>query len=551
LKAAASGSGQARYTAIDDLGEQHVAATQVVPELQKLLSDKDPQVRWRSARALGDFGDQAQAAAAALRKLLSDNDAIVKYHAAVALGRVGDKSEDTLRVLLTAATSDDERVARAAIAALDELQPDRGQVVKVFGEMLTSDDEAVMLRALEALVERGEEATPTLIEGLKNPKTTFLACSAIEKIGPEAKGTVPALTEVIRTTKHSHLLIRALLAAASIGPDAKSAAPAITPLLEAKDDVTVPVAAAFALGSIGAKESTPALRSATEKDNPFLQMVSSWAIAKLNPDDKAAQTTAVDKLVQGLKSSDPAIRVAAAKGLQLLQAPPEVVAPALVELIKDDDPEVEMHAVDAIASLGESVVPRVTIGLKNPQLKHAAVRVLRKLGPKAAGAVQPLVEAASDADAGLRMEINLALGAIGPAAAPATEMLAKSLESSDAGERESALYALRQIGPKAGAAARPLLRKVQADDSFDSMAAAWALARIMPENEQVSVVVVRKLASGLGNPDTTVRMESASALGDMGAAAKASAASLEKAAKDDGDAAVREAAAAALKRVKS
>src|SRR5688572_26717657 len=53
VKTAVSGEGKARYTAIDDLGERHTDAAAVVPELQKLLADKDPQVRWRSARALG------------------------------------------------------------------------------------------------------------------------------------------------------------------------------------------------------------------------------------------------------------------------------------------------------------------------------------------------------------------------------------------------------------------------------------------------------------------------------------------------------------------
>jgi hypothetical protein len=256
-------------------------------------------------------------------------------------------------------------------------------------------------------------------------------------------------------------------------------------------------------------------------------------------------------LVQGLKNNDPAIRTAAAKALQKLQAPPEMVAPELVQLLHDKNPEIEAHAVDAIASLGESVVPRVIIGLQRPELREPAVRVLRKLGPKAAGAVNALIKAAEGADAEFRTEIQLALGAIGPAAAPATEMLVKSLASNDAGERESALYALRQIGPKAGAAVRPLLQKMQAGDSFDSKAAAWALARIAPDNAQVSVAVVRKLARGLSDGDEVVRLESAAALGDMDASAKAAEAVLEKAAKDDSSEAVRSTAAESLKKIRS
>lgn len=547
---AASGEGQARYTAIDDLGERHVHAAVVVPELQKMLADKDPQVRWRSARALGDYGAQAMAAAPTLRELLKDGDPIVQYHAAVTLGRVGDKSDETIHALITSATSKDGRIARAAISALRALDLDRERVLQILGEVLKSDDDAVVVHALEAIVERGAAAAPTLIAALKNPQTTYLACTAIEHIGPEAAATVPELTNVLGATKHSTLLIQALLALASIGPAAESATPKIVPLLDWKDDATVPVAAAYALGAIGAKDADAALRAAETKENPFLQMIAAWAIAKLHPEDQAALKSALDKLLGGLKSDDARIRTAAAKALQTLDAPPELVAPKLVELVNDKDPEVRANVIDAIASRGESVVPRLSKALERPEYREAAIRVLRKLGPKAAGAVDPLMKAANT-DSKLRTEIQLALGAIGPAAAPATEMLARSLASKNAGERESALYALRQIGPNAAAAVKPLMQTMQADESFDSKAAAWALARIAPGNVTVSVNVVRKLARGLNDDDETVRLESAEALGEMGPPAKSAAAVLEKTAKDDSSAAVRSAATDALEQIRS
>ncbi len=87
LQTATTGTGPTRYTAIDDLGERHQGASQVIPQLRKLLADSDAQVRWRSARAIGDFGDLAAAAAPELRKLLADKDPIVQYQAAVALGK--------------------------------------------------------------------------------------------------------------------------------------------------------------------------------------------------------------------------------------------------------------------------------------------------------------------------------------------------------------------------------------------------------------------------------------------------------------------------------
>lgn len=321
LRTATNGTGQARYAAIDDLGEQHEAAATVVPVLQKLLADDDAQVCWRSARSLADFGEEAQPAVPALRTLLGQSDPIVQYHAAVALGRIGDRSEATVHALVAVATAQDARAARVAIAALRRLKPAPEQVVAALQKALASDDKAVVVHALEAIVERGADAVPFLNEALKQPETAYVACSAIEQIGPDAAGTVPALTELLGSTKHSHLMVQTLLALASIGPAAQSASPQIIPLLEHPTDTTVPVAAAYALGSIGAADADEPLRRAMSKPNEFLQMVAAWSLAKIHPDDAQLKQQAVEKLQAGLKSDDPAIQAAAEKGLKLLESP--------------------------------------------------------------------------------------------------------------------------------------------------------------------------------------------------------------------------------------
>jgi HEAT repeat protein len=360
---------------------------------------------------------------------------------------------------------------------------------------------------------------------------------------------VPELTKLLTTTKHSHVLIQALLALASIGPQAATAEPQIDTVLKTSKDATVPVAAAYALGSIGAKDSEAALKAAAAtKDNEFLRMTATWALAKLHPEDQAAMKAAVDVLTHGLKSDKVAMRNAAAKSLQSLHAPPEMVTPALVELMKDPSPEMHANAVEAIASLGESVVPKLIKGLKNPQLRTPAVRVITKIGPKAADAVQPLIEEASNnnAEPKLKTEIYFALAAIGPAAAPATDMLVKAITSKDQGERESALFALRKIGPGAKAAVKPLVERMNADDSFDADAAAWALSRIAPNDAEVVKVVVPKLTKGLSAKDEQSRIESIEALAEIGPAAASASSALEHAAKEDSSPVVRDAAEAAL-----
>src|SRR5262249_7272952 len=158
----------------------------------------------------------------------------------------------------------------------------------------------------------------------------YLAVTAIEQIGPDAADTVPELTALLGKTKHSQLLIQTMLALASIGPKAQSAESAILPHLQSTTDDTVPVAAAYALGSIGAKDADAQLKAALAKKDPFLHMVATWALARVHPTDQQMMKDAVGDLTKGLASNDVKMRTAAAKGLQMLQPPSEMVAPALM-----------------------------------------------------------------------------------------------------------------------------------------------------------------------------------------------------------------------------
>ena len=214
---ATSGSGKDRYTAIDDLGERAADVTEVVPELEKNLSDADPQVVWRSVRALGDYGDEAVTAAPALRELLTNSDPILQLHAALALGKVGDKSEETVDALVTAVGSADGRVSRAAVAALKQLKPGPVKVAQALKKAMLAQDNAVVAQAIEAIVELGPLAVPLLNEALKDPTTAYLAAAAAEQIGPDAAGAVPELIAVLGKTKHSQLQIRVILALGHIG----------------------------------------------------------------------------------------------------------------------------------------------------------------------------------------------------------------------------------------------------------------------------------------------------------------------------------------------
>src|SRR5262249_51623715 len=220
--------------------------------------------------------------------------------------------------------------------------------------------------------------------------------------------------------------------------------------------------------------------------------------------------------------------------------PSEVLAPAVLAVASDPDPDVSANIVSAFAGLGEAAVPRAIHALQNPKARSLALRVLTKIGPKAADAVPALAELAKSADPETREQANFALAAIGPAASPVTDVLVSGISSDDKRIRESALYALRAVGPGAKAATRPLLQKMEADKSFDSMASAWALSRIAADNDKVAARVLPVLLRGLSSADEQTRLNSAEALGELGSHASKAAAELKKTAKEDKSEAVRE-----------
>ena len=383
LDQARQGQPAERYAAIDELGHRAQEATAVVPPLVKLLKDKDVQVRWRAARSLGDFAAMATSAVPALQKMLLQDEPVARLHAAAALGRIGDKSPATVDALMKQVTSDEPRVARVAIAALRTLQPGTQLVVGALAKALESNDKAVTSHAIEALVESGPAAVPLLKDALQKTSTAYVACVVISEIGPDAADTVPELTELLAKTTHSKLRIEALLALAKIGPPAKPAAATVLPLLDYQGDVTLPVAAAFVLGSIGATDAVDQLQAAAaEQDKPFLSMVATWSLARLNQSSEADLKRAVDRLTHGLGSNDPMIRAAAAECLRLLEPPSEMVAPQLLKIANDADPSVRANVQAALASLGPQVVPQAVAALDKPEFRELAIQVLLPAGTR-------------------------------------------------------------------------------------------------------------------------------------------------------------------------
>ena len=207
------------------------------------------------------------------------------------------------------------------------------------------------------------------------------------------------------------------------------------------------------------------------------------------------------------------------------------------------------NVIEAVASLGPRVVPRIAKDLKDQPFRDKAVEVLARLGPGAKAAVPELIEALKVEEAEFRDQVAFTLAMIGPDASPAVPALIQSLSDENPDVCYTACYALGKIGPAAKAALAALMANLNSDDSFLRLASVWAMLRIQPQDKGVAQRAIPLLIEGLEMQDRElVRVECAAALGDIGSRARSAVPALSKALQDPSEA-VRSAAAEALQKI--
>jgi len=524
----------------------HAAEPCGVSALTKALASADESARLEAIDRLVLMGSEAASAVPSLADLLKDKSAAVRAHAAEALGSIGAPAKPAVPALASLITDADEGVRREAVEAIGNIRPGPEVMVPLLAKVLEGSDEAVVLRALNALAEMGEKVVPFLVKALKNEKTAYWACLVVSEIGPDAKAAVTGLTELARSGQPD-VQREAIIALAEIGA---ASAPAVPTLAKALDDKVVGIAATYALGRIGRipDEVETKIEKNAKSSDAILSTVSMWALARLHPDNKALLRRAVELLAEGLKSQNARHRAAAARALIDLDPDPEISRPIIKKAMDGAEPEVLKTMMDAMAGLGEKVLPRLIEGLKIEEVRARAAAIIARIGPKAKAAVPALIDALGDENPETRNEVLFALAAIGQDAKACVPVVIKSLADPDMNVRYAACYTLAQIGP-AAMAAKPALRKnLGCPDQFLSVASAAALAGIHPQCAETAAKSVPVLAKALGAADAMIRLNAAESLQCLGPLAKEAVPALKKALEDN-DAKVRDAAATALQAI--
>jgi HEAT repeat protein len=86
------------------------------------LKDKDPNLRYSAARALGKYGPEAGPALPALVEALKDDSPMVRMGAAYALGDLGPDARDALPALKQRANDPDRKVREAVAYAVKRIE---------------------------------------------------------------------------------------------------------------------------------------------------------------------------------------------------------------------------------------------------------------------------------------------------------------------------------------------------------------------------------------------------------------------------------------------
>jgi HEAT repeat protein len=277
------------------------------------LGNENPDAAYKAAAAIAQFG---QSAVPVLIPELASTNETVRINAAIALGELGPIAKAAAGNLAYALKDDSQAVREMAAVSLGLIGKEAAPAAAVaLGRALA--DECVTVRTLSA--------------------------EAIGRIGPQAAGAVPYLINALHDDDKD---VRQE-AAASLGKLGPSARTAVGPLLKLwrNDCEAVRRAAIRGLCKIDRATAIGSLLETIKSGSAAKKWIASEELVFASPKDSGP---ALNLLIGGLSSPDPAVRMSAAKCLGLLGPLARPAIPGLKNALLDANPTIRTIAADAI-----------------------------------------------------------------------------------------------------------------------------------------------------------------------------------------------------------
>ena len=444
---------------------------------------------------------------------LKDKKANVREHTANAIGMIGPDAKQSAPALEKLCADREKEVRAAAYRSLEKIKNVPPQAIL---RLLVDQDTAIAMEAANALTwlkPTGPDTMQPLLDALKRqpkPKEepsdiAYIRNAAAEALGNMGKGAasaVPALVELLKKTDMDALqemrdwprpgergpsLSGPVLALRRIG---KPAVPAVVPLLKS-DQAIVRYQAAAVLSGMrpgDAASALPQIQAAMDAERGLttgeMQTFEELVAATLNQGGDA------EKIVAGI-----------------------------MELLKSDDKYVRFRSVRLLVRIGRKAAPAVPklIELLDDEFaptQSAAIAALSAIGPAAKSAVIELAKKVEGGKGDIGREAARALKDFGPAAAPAAPALAKALNSNDSGFCVDAANALAAIGPEALPAIDAIAKHLADPNSrYDEQIALLRAAAAIGPPAKGAVPAVAKL---VGADEIAIRLAAVDTLGKIG-----------------------------------
>ncbi|MGL6074342.1 MAG: HEAT repeat domain-containing protein [Fimbriiglobus sp.] len=280
-----------------------------LPDLIRGMRSNQPEVRSRSARALGRMGEQARDAMPHLAHALHDQEASVRESAAQAMGQMGPEAIPHLTLMLQ---HDDKYVRRNAVWALGKLGHASIPTIPYLCQALRDADPRVASGAaqtLGGLAEQAAEAIGPLTEAMRGTNIVLcrLAAKALSEIG------LPALPSLIAHLRHRDPFVRgeAALAVGWMGANAVAAIPMLLECL--RSGVTAPAPTPSSDQQTRPELVVPKTEQPTAEESS--RMYSAQALGRIGP----TAAVAIPALKQALQDPHDQVRQAALLALRAIQ----------------------------------------------------------------------------------------------------------------------------------------------------------------------------------------------------------------------------------------
>jgi HEAT repeat protein len=472
----------ARRAALNDLRQLGPAAAAAVPVLLELLDDPETSLRTDAQGALGSIGVPAVTAAV---ERLGDKEVRVRRRAARAVASLSHLARESAADLKKH-LADEDLTVRAGCARVLWYNGDfSAPVLDALAAAVRDGSNELRQETFAGVTSildppRMKALRPVVEAGLKGPDalTRMRAAQVMYLIDHKADDVLPILIKGLEDRRRE-VWSAAALSVGKLGPAGAPALPALVRLAASTDEVfSFELQEAFA--GIGPAAVGPLVEFAGDPKAPQQQIQkASILLTRLGP-------TAAPKLLPLLDHQNPALRQLACNVLGNAPGEARRVVPRLAERLKDDNLGVRMTALNALSHFGpagRAAVPQVIESFKAADtpdhVRFLCLSVLAQIGAADPAVKELAVGALDNSNAMTRAHAIVLLQAIDPRH---PEILPRALKAlDDPTGRYVALQVLQRMGPAAAPAVEAMRERLRKDPNiYVRMQIATALADIGP-----------------------------------------------------------------------